>query len=105
VLVSEGQAKELKTGGLVIGGMPGARFQKDSCVIPPGGKLYVFSDGVYEITKADGTMMQLSELTDELARSVPEGGSKLNEVVQFAIQANRSDQFDDDFSMLEVTFV
>jgi len=105
VMVSEGHVSELKTGGLVIGGMPGARFQKDSCVLPPGAKLYVFSDGVYEITKADGTMMQLSELSDELAKALPPGRSKLNDVVDFAVRANGSDQFDDDFSMLEVTFL
>jgi sigma-B regulation protein RsbU (phosphoserine phosphatase) len=89
---------------LVIGGLPGAKFKNDVSDVPPGSRLYVFSDGVYEITKPDGSMMHLDELVDELVKPAPADGKKLEAVLEHARQLNGSPQFEDDYSMLEITF-
>ncbi|HEY9887668.1 MAG TPA: SpoIIE family protein phosphatase, partial [Candidatus Obscuribacterales bacterium] len=39
----------LKTAGLPIGMMPDVQYHWQRCIVPPASRLYLFSDGVYEI--------------------------------------------------------
>ncbi|GAB4242182.1 MAG: SpoIIE family protein phosphatase [Candidatus Methylacidiphilales bacterium] len=104
ILVRDGQARSLRTQGLVIGGLSGAKFKTDISDVPPGSQLYLFSDGVYEITRSDGSMMQLDELVDHLVGIPGSGQSKLEKILARAQEVNCSEQFDDDYSMVEVLF-
>ncbi|MFQ3671359.1 MAG: SpoIIE family protein phosphatase [Verrucomicrobiia bacterium] len=105
ILLRPGEApRSLRTQGLVIGGLTGAKFKTDISEVPPGSQLYLFSDGVYEITRPDGTMMQLADLVDTLVGTEGKGTAKLEAVLAKARAEGGSDQFDDDYSMLEVIF-
>src|SRR3974377_863444 len=44
----------LQTRNLVIGASPDTAFKSDTVQVPPGATFYLFSDGVFEITTADG---------------------------------------------------
>ena len=67
----------------------------------PSGKLYVFSDGVYEIHKPGGSMMRQGELVDYLASPRPE---RPRRGLAFIRRVGGPEALKDDFSLLEVRF-
>ncbi|MBQ6533834.1 MAG: SpoIIE family protein phosphatase [Opitutales bacterium] len=88
ILVSNGEYQKLKTGGIVIGGMPDAKFECKTVSVPENSKLYIFSDGVYEVDYADGSgMMSVDDFAAELAKPAPEGVSKAEAMLRFSQNA------------------
>lgn len=67
-------------------------------------RFYVFSDGTYEITRADGTMMKLDEFVQMLA--LPDGmkNDDLDRILSFSREAAGGNSFEDDFSIVRVNF-
>mgnify|MGYP001250527328 CR=1 FL=1 len=97
--------KTLATPGMVIGGMLGAPFVTDETEVPAGSKLYVFSDGVYEVDYKDGSgMMTEDEFADGLCLPPMDGMSKVDSMVKWVREAQGRDAFDDDFSLMEIIF-
>jgi sigma-B regulation protein RsbU (phosphoserine phosphatase) len=91
----------LKTPGLPIGMLPEVQYSWNRCVIPPGSRLYLFSDGVYEIKQWDNSIMGLEDFieilsTHNLNQSIDEILAQVNSRTQ-----DRS-AFSDDLSLLEV---
>lgn len=99
-----GPPKELRTPGLVIGAMSGAEFTSDVAKVDKSGILYIFSDGVYEIGKPDGTMMQLDEFVLELGKSIEFGEADLERILKFSQNLNGPGPFADDFSIVQIRF-
>ncbi|MFM9156754.1 MAG: PP2C family protein-serine/threonine phosphatase, partial [Dolichospermum sp.] len=54
--------KRLKTPGIPVGMFPEAKYVDSSCYIEKSSTLYIFSDGAYEITQANGTLWSLEGL-------------------------------------------
>jgi len=93
--------KELKTPGLVVGGMSGALFQSASCQVEAYGTLYLFSDGVYEIEQHDGSTFTLQEFI----QVVQQPAISIVGIQAFAQELNGPGAFADDFSLVETTFL
>lgn len=109
VLLSMGSAASpepsiLQAKGLVIGGMPGVPYRSQECEVKPASKLYFFSDGVYEVTKPDGSMLEFKQFVDFLAQPAQADVSDLDRVERSVRALNRTAAFDDDYSMVEVVF-
>jgi sigma-B regulation protein RsbU (phosphoserine phosphatase) len=102
LLVESASTRRLSTGGRVIGCDPTAEFCNEACSVAPGSKLYVFSDGAYEISRPDGTVLQLADLIDQLGQPAAAGHSKLDEFVGWAGNMRGEGQFEDDLSILEI---
>jgi phosphoserine phosphatase RsbU/P len=101
--VSEAQC--LKTHGLPIGMISGVEYQDVSCQIEPASKLYIFSDGAYEITQKDNSVGTLKDLTQVLIEPNSQGMPKLEQVLASAIAyAKHGSNFEDDLSLLELSF-
>ncbi|AFY74585.1 serine phosphatase RsbU, regulator of sigma subunit [Synechococcus sp. PCC 7502] len=105
------QSKSLKTSGLPIGIIPGTSYQNATCQIESNSKLYIFSDGVYEITDKDnrvGTFVDFLEFLTALNKTINktlDETSGLREIIaQIIAIAKFGDEFEDDFSLLEVIF-
>ena len=98
------QAKLLRTPNYVIGGMPESKYEKRECVVGERDRLYIFSDGVYEVQKSDGSMWRLQEFTDFMNRATSEGQSILDQLYRFAASIGKSDNFEDDFTIIEAAF-
>ena len=58
----------LRTPNYVIGGMPEATYTTEKCSVGEGSTLYIYSDGVYEVEKTDGSMWRFKEFTDYLQK-------------------------------------
>lgn len=105
ILLSGKEIKQLVTPGMVVGGMPDMTFTSDKVTVKPGDKLYIFSDGVYELEYKDrNDMMSVEEFADGLTLPPKPNMSKVDSMVQFCIDEQGSDDFEDDYSLVEIIF-
>jgi sigma-B regulation protein RsbU (phosphoserine phosphatase) len=100
LLGADGNPVPLRVPGAIIGGFPEAVFRTGRQAVPPGGTIHVFSDGVYELERPDGSTVQLEEFFQELSR--PCQGSRLERIVQWARTIRAGARFDDDVSLIEL---
>ena len=96
----------LGTKGLVIGGMPESDYRSEVCRLQAFSTLFVYSDGVYEITlKSSGVMWSLEGWTALVAAHAREPDpAGLDVVRKQVIALQGSEQFEDDFSLVQVRF-
>ena len=103
VMISEGKAQELSTGGMIIGAIPDTKYSEKEFDVQQMAHLYIFSDGVYEIEDASTKqMMSFSDFKSVLIQ--PSKKSKLDELFETAVGIQQSQQFVDDYSMCEIIF-
>jgi phosphoserine phosphatase RsbU/P len=102
--VSRAELFELKTPGVVIGALSDVEFQEDSCHIDPYNRLYIFSDGVYEVFKKNGSLLEFNEFVDFLKQFHTTNHARLDRIVLSIQETQGKKLFADDFSLLEVSF-
>jgi len=96
--------KLLKTAGLPIGMMPDMNYSQQVCDIDTSSRLYLFSDGVYEIPQPDQSIWGLNSLIDTLIH-IPKDQPRLEHILGCVKVAANNMPFDDDLSLLEIEFV
>lgn len=84
----------------IIGMVPGLEYQDQTLHIVEGSRLFVFSDGVYELPKVTGGMFSLKELCALIGRYGPQSRSDMNGLVDDLRAVQGRNAFDDDFSMI-----
>jgi len=92
----------LKTPNYVIGGLPDSIYSKDQYKIKNDDKLYMFSDGVYEVEKDDGMMWSFNDFQRYMSRITSDNKPTLDKVYSHVKSINTKDVFADDFTILEV---
>jgi sigma-B regulation protein RsbU (phosphoserine phosphatase) len=97
-------SSQLMTRNFFIGGFPKVDFLAAEIEVPANSRLYVFSDGVYEVDRPDGTMWTIEELQDYLSRPVAESGSEIEALYRTLQEMHARDVLDDDFSLVRVDF-
>ena len=97
-----GTVSHLSAHGAVIGAFPKAAYETRSVTVAPGSRLYLFSDGTYEVDRPDGPMMTHEEFSDILADGKRPPG--LESVVSEVRRQQGTDAFADDFSLVEFVF-
>ena len=98
------EVKRLKTSGLPVGMFPQVKYVDGFCDIEEDSTLYIFSDGIYEITKSDGTLWTIDAFIKMLTNSDHPVDSKLEYVLNYLISLNSKEAFDDDLSIIELKF-
>jgi phosphoserine phosphatase RsbU/P len=98
-----GEAKSLSAVGCPVGIVPDAEYELHECSLAGPARLFLFSDGAYEIMRPDGTLLEFADFEEVLTRAVPEGVSELEELLHFAQNVNGSKDLDDDFSIIKMT--
>ncbi|HSH94801.1 MAG TPA: SpoIIE family protein phosphatase, partial [Roseimicrobium sp.] len=102
VLVApDGTVTRLQVPGMVIGSMPGVKYRSASEHVPVGARLYLFSDGVYEIKRPDGSMWEYDEFERLLVPEPVSGGVLLDQLQEESRRQQGGGTFEDDFSMVE----
>lgn len=96
--------ERLATGNLAVGMMEDAEFVATDTTVPPGGRLYVYSDGVYEIVTVEGHEWRLNDFVETVtAASVNETG-ELDRIEKHVRKVMQGELFDDDVSILVARF-
>ena len=93
---------ELRTPNMIIGGLDGIDFEYDRVEIKPAARLYVFSDGVYEIMNENGACWEFDDLKAYLEDSGDRGKSTMDDLWAHVRQIAGSETLEDDFSVLEI---
>jgi len=101
LLHGESAPQPLHAAGAIIGGFPDVNYATGRIQLVAGTRVYVFSDGVYELKRDDGSTVTLEEFNRELGR--PVASAKLDSIVTWAAQVRGNDKFEDDLSLLEVS--
>ncbi len=103
-----GQLMQLRTPGMPIGMMPNSQYRWERCTVLDSSRLYIFSDGVYEVQPAgdhhgvepqlglDGFISLISTLGTQQQLNLD---NLVEHVSRFS-----GDRFADDISLLEVSF-
>jgi PAS domain S-box-containing protein len=98
LLSGEGKARRLQTRGAVIGVTTDMKFEAERVEIPAGAELYLFSDGVFEIARPDGSYQFWEEFAQYLQVERP----PIEQIVNRMREIHCSLEFDDDFSLLRL---
>jgi sigma-B regulation protein RsbU (phosphoserine phosphatase) len=99
-----GEVVKLKSKGPMMGMMPWPGFATNEVTVEPGSRLYVYTDGVHEIHKPDGTDWTFDELVD-FVTPPPSGDTPLmDRLHRHVCDLHGSDELDDDFSIIEAHF-
>lgn len=94
---------ELTTRNLAIGLSEDSVFKESKISLKDTSKLYVYSDGVYEIEKSNGEMFTLAEFT-KIIKNLSHVEEMQADIILTTMESLKTVQgpFDDDFSLLEI---
>jgi len=95
--------KPLKTKGIAIGSFPEFQFEQSSVKIEAPSRLYIFSDGVFEI-KTNDKYWEFDEFKTFLQNLKNERGSILDQLHKHARALSVEPDLEDDYTIIEVTF-
>jgi sigma-B regulation protein RsbU (phosphoserine phosphatase) len=98
-----GKAEPLPADGCPVGILPDTTYESKECSIAGPARLFLFSDGAYEIMRPDGTMLEFEDFEEVLTRPVPQGASELDKLLHFVRDFRGSEELDDDFSIIKMT--
>lgn len=97
-------AAQLLCQNVFIGAFPKGSFECTETHLPSNSRLYVFSDGVYEVDRPDGTMWSFEGLQEFLSRPSEEPGAEIELLYKTLQEMHSSEVLDDDFSVLRLDF-
>jgi sigma-B regulation protein RsbU (phosphoserine phosphatase) len=92
----------LESDGLAIGMIEDMSYSTTAVDLDKFARLFLYSDGVYEIEKADGNMWPHAEFAAFITRSQADGQPVGERLLAHVQQLNGSNILDDDFSILEI---
>jgi serine phosphatase RsbU (regulator of sigma subunit) len=103
LIAEEGRRIEkLKARGSIVGINSYATYQSHVSILPSPSRLFLFSDGTFEIRRPDGSMLDFDEFVAVLAQPAQEGQTELDRVLGFVREARGQESFEDDFSIVKV---
>ncbi len=94
----------LDSAGPMPGMIEGLAYETSSTVVPAGARMLLYSDGLYEIRKGDGSAYDCEEFVADVGAAVGAGGAPLEAGLERAARLVAGSGYDDDVSALEVTF-
>lgn len=103
LLITSDAIRPLRTPGLIIGAMEGIDFPCESVDVPAGSRLLVFSDGVYEISCPDGSMIEFADFEKYVAGWAQQDG-RLESLASWAVDRHGSSPLEDDYSLVQIRF-
>jgi serine phosphatase RsbU (regulator of sigma subunit) len=98
------QVEQLRTPNLVIGGELDTIYQSRIQEISVPARLFVFSDGVFDIAKSNGPIWGFNEFLQFMAQPSNAVQSTLDSLLNHVKELSQKEKFDDDFTILEIVF-
>lgn len=94
----------LPSQNMVIGAIPDMDAQIGTIKLAPGDRLFVFSDGVFELKTMAGEMWDYDEFQEFMSRPLDPDEDRIDTLRAKGRELMGSEQFEDDFSILEIDF-
>lgn len=105
LLFCRGEAvRELRSENVLIGVQPQTHYQGDAVTIRAPAALYLFSDGVFEIRKTDGSIFGYQGLKEYLSLPPAGNASELDDLYRTGLRLRQAEALEDDFTILKITF-
>ena len=98
------EPKLLDSDGPLIGAVDGLEFDSSETQVSPGSRLFIYSDGAFEIGLADGSMWPFKDFLRTLSAAPTTAENPMDALVTHVRTISGRDDFQDDFSMLELQF-
>ncbi len=95
---------QLDSKGPMIGVDPDMIYAGASIVLEPAARLFLYSDGVYEIKQAGGSMWPFDDFAAALAHAAAGEGAAMDRIIAAARSVGGRDDFVDDVSIVEFLF-
>jgi sigma-B regulation protein RsbU (phosphoserine phosphatase) len=100
-IAPDGCATPMPPTGMIVGAVPTASFTDRTVTVAPGTRLFVFSDGCYELwAPGRASMMTLEHFAGILAEATRHPDT-LDRALAATRQWQQHDDFDDDFSLMQ----
>jgi len=98
------QEVDLDTLGMPVGLFPQTEYDAPAVQVPPASRVYVFSDGCYEIQRSDGELWIKEEMTHYLNNLPSDDLLQLDALYRHALRMQGGKSLEDDFSIVCVMF-
>jgi len=103
VISDDGDARALNQGGMIVGVMPRQKYNVSEESLAFGDRLYIYSDGVYEVRQGGtGEMLMPEGLMRVLADTPINARSRVEHITKTIRDYQGADDFADDYSLLEM---
>ena len=102
LLVGGAEPRLLGSEGPLIGAVEGLEFTADEVEVPPGSRVFVYSDGAFEISRPDGSMWAFDEFVDTLAAGGAPAAGRMDALLAKVRELSGREDFHDDFSIMEL---
>jgi serine phosphatase RsbU (regulator of sigma subunit) len=97
---SAAEIRPLRASEPVLGALEGIKFTQHECPVPRGARLFLITDGAFEIRKSDGSMLEFGEFLELLTASDPSAAAELNRLFDALRALHGPGPFDDDLSIV-----
>ncbi|MFM8252660.1 MAG: PP2C family protein-serine/threonine phosphatase [Planctomycetota bacterium] len=97
------QTQRLNIPGLMIGAIPENDYATKTVIVPPQARLFVLSDGCYEIYRPDRSMLSYDEFADFMARESHQDDC-LDRLLNWVLDMHGPGSLEDDFSIVGIRF-
>jgi phosphoserine phosphatase RsbU/P len=98
------QVERLKTLGAPVGAFPETAYVTLNTRLQAFSRLFVFSDGAYEVVRRDGSLFTLEGFTQHLTERTRAGSDDLQVPLSFLETSRGSTTFEDDLAVVEIGF-
>jgi sigma-B regulation protein RsbU (phosphoserine phosphatase) len=104
LLVNKKEVKALEAQHIFIGAVENIDYKSDEIEIKKDSSLYLFSDGVFELERANKTMYTFNEFQSDFIDKIEVKKESFKQFYEHSKTITGKDDLDDDFSILKVTF-
>jgi sigma-B regulation protein RsbU (phosphoserine phosphatase) len=95
----------LESEGPMIGAVPDLEYSTSSCAVESFGTLWLYSDGVFEIERADGSTWPYPEFIEFMGQAPAAAEqSAMDRLIEHTQTLGNSSEYNDDFSIVEFQF-
>jgi sigma-B regulation protein RsbU (phosphoserine phosphatase) len=102
---AESRQVELDSQGPMVGALPDLEYATSSHPVEAYSSLSLFSDGVFEIERSDTSTWPFGEFLSFMAQAPAQTEpSNMDRLIQYTRELGGSDEYKDDFSIVEFQF-
>ncbi len=102
VIRTNGDFVELDSLGTPVGIVPDFDYEQSTTTLQAGDRMYIYSDGIVEIPRPDGTVWSYSEFLSLAQTDLLKVSDPIARMLEYTRGLQGSDQYSDDVSIIEL---